>query len=77
MTSIHHEPERSNQDLTLQLAQDHIADLHASATSARRTRVTTDRGLVDRFRDTIGRRLIGLGNALVVNDGNRRRAVRP
>jgi hypothetical protein len=76
MTSIQPEPERSTQDLTLRLAQDRIADLQASAASARLTQAATDRGLVSRFRDTIGRRLIGLGNAIVVDDGSRRRPVR-
>lgn len=77
MTSIHHEPERSTQDLPFELAQDRIAGLRATVASKQQIHAIRDRGLLDRSRDALGRRLIGLGSALVVDDGLRRRTFRP
>jgi hypothetical protein len=77
MTSISHEPERSTRDLPYELAQDRIAGLRASAASRHEVHAARDRGLLDRSRDALGRRLIGLGSALAVDDGLRRRAYRP
>jgi hypothetical protein len=78
MTSTSYEPERSAQDLIFELAQDRIAGLRASAASPTETGIAApDRGLLDRSRDAIGRRLIGLGRALAVDEGLRRRALRP
>jgi hypothetical protein len=77
MTSTSYEPERSAQDLIFELAQDRIAGLRASAASPTETGTAPDHGLLDRSRDAIGRRLIGLGRALAVDEGVRRRALRP
>jgi hypothetical protein len=71
----------SVRDLTLMLAQDRIADLHASAPStlelsdaARDPGATS--GVVRRTRDAIGRRLIAIGGSVVADEGLRQRALR-
>jgi len=69
-------PERSAQDLTFELATERIAALRATASGSVEPIATADRGLVDRSRDAIGRRLIGLGRALVVDENVSRRTVR-
>jgi hypothetical protein len=70
----------SVRDLTLMLAQDRIADLHASAPPtiepsvvARDASATS--GVVRRTRNAIGRRLIALGGSVVADEGLRQRAL--
>lgn len=77
MTYSSYEPERSAQDLIFELAQDRIAGLRASASAPSESHTASDRGLLHRSRDALGRRLIGLGSALAVDEGLRQRVVRP
>lgn len=77
MTYLNHEPERSTQDFPFELAQDRIAGLRASASPSSVAHASPDRGLLDRGRDAVGRWLISLGAALVVDEGLRRRTLRP
>ena len=69
-------PERSAQDLTFELATERMAALRAIASGTAEPAASADRGLLDRSRDAIGRGLIGLGSALVVDETVSRRTVR-
>ncbi len=83
MTPTYREPDRSAQDLPFEIAEDRVAGLrasaalHASLAPRPGTPVATGPGPLDRSRDALGRRLIALGAALVVDEGLRRRALRP
>ena len=77
MTYTDNTPERSAQDLTYELASERIAGLRATAHGSNEPSAPAQQGLLDRSRDAIGRRLIGLGSALVADESVRRRTVRP
>jgi hypothetical protein len=77
MTYAIDKPERSAQDLTFELATERMAALRATTSGPVEPVATAGRGLLDRSRDAIGRGLIGLGSALVVDENVSRRTVRP
>jgi hypothetical protein len=84
MPSLERTPAHSGHLVTFELARDRIAGLHATGPLPRGIRAATDRGLQPsgrglqhRFRDALGRRLIGLGTAVAVDEGLRRGALRP
>ena len=78
MTSHPPAEHRSLFDLPLTTTDARIAELRATAESTRPLPgAAPSHGPVGRLRDGLGRRLVGLGAAVVADEALRRRLVRP